>query len=86
MVGLARRIDRLNELNEKLKNEAGEFHPIQCDLSKEEDILSAFEWTKKNLGGVDLLVNNAGTTRAATISGILLDINLLTMITHIHFI
>ena len=34
--------------------------PIQCDLRKEEDILSMFDIIKKQFGGVDVCVNNAG--------------------------
>ncbi|KAK5638858.1 hypothetical protein RI129_013153 [Pyrocoelia pectoralis] len=44
----------------RLKNEPGKFYSIQADVSKEEDILKAFEWVEKNLGTVHILVNNAG--------------------------
>ncbi|XP_075238665.1 farnesol dehydrogenase-like isoform X2 [Lycorma delicatula] len=60
VVGLARRLDRLEELKNKLKGQKGKFHPVKTDLAKEEDILSAFEWVEKNLGGIHILVNNAG--------------------------
>ncbi|XP_044731172.1 farnesol dehydrogenase-like isoform X3 [Chrysoperla carnea] len=68
VVGLARRIDRLNKLKEDLKNESGEFHPIKCDMTIEEDILAAFQWTRNNLSGVNLLVNNAGTLRNTSLT------------------
>ena len=61
VVGLARRLKKMEEFKNEMKNEKGEFFPIQCDLTNEEDILKAFDWTKKNLRGVDILVNNAGT-------------------------
>lgn len=32
-------------------------------MTKEEDILSAFKWTKDNLGPVHVLINNAGIAR-----------------------
>lgn len=35
-------------------------------MTKEEDILQAFEWTKKNLGPVHILVNNAGGAALTT--------------------
>lgn len=38
----------------------GEIHALKCDISKEEDILNAVKWTRDNLGGADVLVNNAG--------------------------
>lgn len=58
-----------------MKNESGEFHPIKCDLTIEEDILAAFQWTRNNLGGVNLLVNNAGTLRNTSLTGEFCKIN-----------
>ena len=69
VVGLARRLEKMEELKNEMKNKKGEFFPIQCDLTNEEDILKAFNWTKKNLGGVDILVNNAGTSSISMIIG-----------------
>ncbi|XP_031345842.1 farnesol dehydrogenase-like [Photinus pyralis] len=60
VVGLARRKERLDELAVKLKDKAGKFHPIRTDVSKEEDLLRAFEWVEANLGAVHVLVNSAG--------------------------
>ncbi|XP_075210577.1 dehydrogenase/reductase SDR family member 11-like [Lycorma delicatula] len=42
VVGLARRLDRLEGLKNKLKGQKGKFHPVKTDLAKEADILSAF--------------------------------------------
>ncbi|XP_076295378.1 uncharacterized protein LOC143216327 [Lasioglossum baleicum] len=58
VVGLARRTEKLEELVRELGKDM--FHPIQCDVTEEDDILRAFKWTEENLGGVDILVNNAG--------------------------
>lgn len=69
VVGLARRIDRLNNLKEQLKNESGKFYPLKCDMTKEEEILASFDWIKNNVGNIDLLVNNAGFGRLTTLSG-----------------
>ncbi|XP_031849133.2 farnesol dehydrogenase-like isoform X1 [Nomia melanderi] len=65
VVGLARRKQRLEELTKQLGRD--KFVPIQCDLSKEEDILKAFGWVEDNLGGVDILINNAGVVSATMI-------------------
>jgi NAD(P)-dependent dehydrogenase (short-subunit alcohol dehydrogenase family) len=59
------------ELANALKKEGikGELHPVQCDVTKEEDIKNVIQWTKKQLGGVDVLVNNAGVNRYSKLSG-----------------
>ncbi|CAL7944507.1 unnamed protein product [Xylocopa violacea] len=60
VVGLARRLENMKKLAVQTKNAKGTFHPIACDLTKEEDILKAFKLIEE-LGGADILVNNAGT-------------------------
>jgi NAD(P)-dependent dehydrogenase (short-subunit alcohol dehydrogenase family) len=47
----------------------GELHTVQCDVTKEEDIKKVIQWTKKQLGGVDVLVNNAGMNRYSKLTG-----------------
>ncbi|XP_069684395.1 dehydrogenase/reductase SDR family member 11-like [Periplaneta americana] len=59
VAGLARRVDKIQELAQSLTDAPGTLHAIKCDLSKEEDILSAFSQIEE-LGGVDILINNAG--------------------------
>ncbi|CAG9814923.1 unnamed protein product [Phaedon cochleariae] len=61
IVGVARRKERLDALAKKSASRKGSFHPIQADVSKEEDVLRVFKWTKDNLGPVSILINNAGT-------------------------
>uniref|UniRef100_A0A1Q3FR56 Putative dehydrogenase n=1 Tax=Culex tarsalis TaxID=7177 RepID=A0A1Q3FR56_CULTA len=65
VVGLARRVERVEALRNDLKGETTRkrLHAIKCDVSKEEDILEAFRWVEQKLGGVDVLVNNAGVLR-----------------------
>ncbi|KAJ4445487.1 hypothetical protein ANN_07295 [Periplaneta americana] len=60
VVGLARRVERVEELSSKLSSEPGKLFAVKADITKESDIKEAFQWVKKNLGGVDILVNNAG--------------------------
>jgi NADP+-dependent farnesol dehydrogenase len=56
------------ELSKSLKSEKGKLHALKCDVSKEPDIQAAFKWVKSNLGGVDILVNNAATMIDAPLS------------------
>ncbi|XP_054266758.1 farnesol dehydrogenase-like [Macrosteles quadrilineatus] len=70
VVGVARREERLKDIKERLKEKPGTFHPIKCDITKEEDVKRTFTWVKESLGGVDVLVNNAGIfIRAQTCDG-----------------
>lgn len=64
---MARRKELLDELAQKLENKKGKLYPIQADLSKEEDILKAFDFVKENLGPVHVLVNNAATLLSDTL-------------------
>jgi len=44
---------------DELKGKPGKLYPLQCDLSLPNEIESALEWIEKNLGVVDILINNA---------------------------
>lgn len=68
VVGLARRGDRLEQLANRLLSKNGEFYAFQADITKEEDIIKAFTWTKQTVGPVHILVNNAGVAKFGTIS------------------
>ncbi|KAK5647082.1 hypothetical protein RI129_005546 [Pyrocoelia pectoralis] len=67
VAGLARRKERVEELAASLKKAKGELHAIRVDLTKEEDILNAFEYVIKNLGPIHVLVNNAGLNHASSL-------------------
>lgn len=60
VVGLARRLEKLEALSKKLQNKKGKFFHRQTDIKREEDILKAFKWTRENIGPVSILINNAG--------------------------
>lgn len=60
VVAIARRLEKMQKVADELKNEKGSVHPLKVDLRKEKDIVAAFAWIKSNLGGVDVLINNAG--------------------------
>nr|CAD7443478.1 unnamed protein product [Timema bartmani] len=58
------------ELSVELKGAPGKLHAFKGDASKEEDILAAFDWVKKNLGRIDVLVNNAGVLYTTSLTGL----------------
>lgn len=67
VVGIARRVEKVEKLKNELKGEPRILYPLKADVSKEDDVFSAFQWIKKNLGGVDVLVNNAGIAGNSTL-------------------
>ncbi|XP_001605447.2 farnesol dehydrogenase isoform X2 [Nasonia vitripennis] len=66
VVGLARRVEKVKELIDD-RPEA-KLHAVECDVTNEENVVTAFAWIKENLGSVDVLVNNAGVTKETTLS------------------
>ncbi|KAJ8870410.1 hypothetical protein PR048_029432 [Dryococelus australis] len=69
VVGMARSLDKMQAYAQDLKKAPGEFHPVKVDMTKEADILEAFQWVRKNLGVVHVLVNNAGVAYEARLLG-----------------
>ncbi|XP_068149551.1 farnesol dehydrogenase [Drosophila tropicalis] len=70
VVGLARRTERLQELRQSLPEDQRKyFHHRTCDVSLKPQVANAFEWIEKELGGCDILINNAGILR----DGLLID-------------
>lgn len=69
VVALARRLERLEELAAKLSGAKGTVYPKKCDLNKEEDILSVLDWADTELGGIDVLINNAGFAKFSKTAG-----------------
>ncbi|PSN43222.1 hypothetical protein C0J52_17259 [Blattella germanica] len=62
-------IHEIMELATKLKSQPGKLYSVKCDLTQEADITAAFQWIKSNLGRVDILINNAGASRASNLIG-----------------
>ncbi|KAK4879384.1 hypothetical protein RN001_007530 [Aquatica leii] len=65
VVGIARRKERIEELAQNLQNKTGKLYAVKADITKESDILSAFNWITNNVGPVHILVNNAGVFKTA---------------------
>lgn len=51
------------------KGVTGKLYPRKTDLRKEEEILAAFAWADIELGGADVLFNNAGIAFTGHILG-----------------
>jgi NAD(P)-dependent dehydrogenase (short-subunit alcohol dehydrogenase family) len=56
------------ELSKSLKSAKGKLYAVKCDVRKESDVQAAFKWVKANLGGVDILVNNAAVAKDVSLS------------------
>jgi len=69
VVGLARRVERVEEIRDRLKGAKGELYPYKGDVGKAEDIEAVFKWIKEKFGGIHVLVNNAGIARNGNITG-----------------
>ena len=52
-----------------MKGCSGTLYAVKADVSKEEEIVALFKWIKNNLGGVDVLINNAGIPGNSTLHG-----------------
>jgi len=57
------------ELSKSLQSETGKLYAIKCDVTKDSDRETAFKWIKDNLGGVDILVNNAAVAFNSSLIG-----------------
>jgi NADP+-dependent farnesol dehydrogenase len=67
VVGVARRVERVEELKNSVKGCSGTLYAVKADVSKEEEVVALFKWVKNNLGGVDVLINNAGIPGKSTL-------------------
>lgn len=63
------RVYILQEFSAELSTAPGKLHPLKCDVTKENDVISSFAWVKENLGGVDILINNAGVFNEILLHG-----------------
>lgn len=71
-----RRVDRLNELAEEIRNAGGDCLPLALDMTDRESIRNVVDEAESRLGTIDILVNNAGipdAQRAVKMSDELVD-------------
>ena len=60
VAGFARREERLNELKAEIEAAGGEFLPIVCDVTVEQQIIDGVQKVIDHFGKIDILVNVAG--------------------------
>jgi len=65
LVILARRIDKLEEVANKIRELGVRVLPIQCDVTDTESVNRAAEKAFEYYGRIDILVNNAGSAKNA---------------------
>ncbi len=62
---LARRLEKLEELQKELEYTGVKILPIKCDVTLTEDINNSAELVEKEFGKVDILINCAGSSKDA---------------------
>ena len=60
VVLVARRLDRLQILTDKIQRDGGQANAIEADLTQESERERLFEDVEARFGNIDVLVNNAG--------------------------
>ncbi|KYN10424.1 Dehydrogenase/reductase SDR family member 11, partial [Trachymyrmex cornetzi] len=67
VAGFARRVEKIKEIADCLKDSSDKLHAVECDVTKEESVAVAFAWVKDNLGPISVLVNSAGITKESSL-------------------
>jgi NADP-dependent 3-hydroxy acid dehydrogenase YdfG len=80
----ARRLDRLEDLARRIRDNGGNALAIALDVAEEEQVNKAIETIQSELGRIDILVNNAGVMLLSAVDGAdtkewrqMIDVNLL---------
>lgn len=68
VVGVARRAPAIEALSSKVTGE-GKIYAKKCDLMVEAEIHEVFKWIESELGGVDVLINNAALLISNFVTG-----------------
>ena len=67
VIGLARRVERIEKMAKSLESEKGRLHGFKCDLTKRDEIQKVFETIDKKFQPISILINNAGIARKASL-------------------
>lgn len=69
MVGIARRVEKIEEIANGLKGAPGKLYALKCDVTVIDEVEKTFKLIKENIGIVQILVNNAGLCRIGSLTG-----------------
>jgi clavulanate-9-aldehyde reducatase len=65
----ARRVDRLESLRDRIESDGGRAAAIEVDVSDEGNARAFVEEAREQLGGLDILINNAGVMLLGAVTG-----------------
>ncbi len=60
----ARRLERLKDLRAEIEAAGGAAHVVSLDVTEQDSIQAAIEQTEREVGPIDILVNNSGVSTA----------------------
>jgi len=69
----ARRKDRLDGITKEIHETGGEAYPIQLDISDVGQVKDVVSWIQRELGSINILINNAGSARHLWLDELSLD-------------
>jgi NADP-dependent 3-hydroxy acid dehydrogenase YdfG len=69
----ARRTDRLEALVSSLRKDGGSAHYRALDVTRREDVASFIDFAKRELGRVDVIINNAGVMPLSKLDALKVD-------------
>jgi NAD(P)-dependent dehydrogenase (short-subunit alcohol dehydrogenase family) len=58
----ARRLERLKDLRAEIESAGGAAHVVALDVTEQDSIRAAIEQTEREVGPIDILINNAGVS------------------------
>lgn len=68
IVAVAQEIVLIQKLSNKLQSSLAKIYPVQCDLTRESEIVNLFKWIETTIGqGVSVTINNANTSMKSKI-------------------
>lgn len=74
VVFCARNIEKLENIEEDLRNKGFEVASIKTDVTKQEECKKLIEFTIEKYGQIDILINNAGISMRALFNDVDLDV------------